>query len=624
MKRKAPDFGEIFGESIEGFDKNKKLPHEGAIKNSQSWDHSSFVEEKESISSWRLVPVYVILAIFLILLFGRAFKLQVIDGETFMNKSQGNHVLIVANYAPRGVIYDRNGKVLARNKPGYRVSLRKVDLPKDWEKQAREVAPLISEKPNDLVDKIKKTKTDSVTLETDLTNDQIISLKTQEDKYNWLSIEIYPKREYPYGESIAPLLGYTGEASEGDLKKKEAVPYVVGDQVGRTGAEDSFEHLLRGANGYQLIKVDSQGKKQGVIFETQPVSGNDITLSIDADLQKYVYDQMTQTLNTKGGEGGSAVVEDPKTGEILAMVSAPSFDNNLFSNKLSQASYDEIINNPGHPLLNRAISTAYPPGSTFKMIIGTAGLETGLITKDTKITDTGFIEVGGTTFNNWLWLDHHQTDGDIDVIRALARSNDIFFYRLGENLGVDRISSYANKFGFGQPTGVELPGEINGLVPTKEWKIKNFGETWYQGDTINYGIGQGYLSVTPMQLAVATASFANGGKLVQPTIVHKNKPKILNDKVISPESLSTIAEGLYQDTVGDGNVSYLFKNYKIKSAGKTGSAQVGADFKPDAWYTAFAPFDDPKLSVTVLVEQGGHGADLSAPLTRNIFNWYFH
>ncbi len=620
MKKKV-NFGAVFGESIEGFDQNKKLPDNEKIRSSTDWD-DSIVSEKEPISAWRLVPVFIVLGIFLVLLFGRAFKLQVIDGATFLNKSQGNHVFISTNYAPRGVIYDRNGKVLARNKPGFRVSLRKIDLPKDWEKQVNIVAPLISANSKELTKKIKATKAESVTLETDLTNEQIITLKTQEKKYPWLSIEIYPKREYPYGEALAPLLGYTGETSEADLKKKESVPYVVGDQVGKAGVEKSFEHLLRGANGYQLVKVDSQGKKQGVLFDTDPVAGNDITLSIDADLQKYVYDQMIQTINNKGGEGGSAIVEDPKTGELLALVSAPGYDNNLFSKPLSNTEYQNLVNDPRSLLLDRPVESSFPPGSTFKLIVAADGLETGKINKDTKILDTGFIQLGDVTFNNWLWLDHQKTEGEIGLVRAIARSNDTFFYKLGELLGEQSIYNEALQFGLASKTGVELPDETVGLVPNAAWKKTKFGEVWYPGETLNMSIGQGYLLVSPLQLNTMTTVFASGGKLFKPTIIRGSGGEVVRESFIKDENVKLVQEGMFNNTIGDGNVSYLFKNFKFQTAGKTGSAESGGENKSHSWYTAYAPYQDPKIAVTVMFERAGHGSEVSAPVVRNIFNYY--
>ncbi len=623
MRRtKKPNFGLFFGESIEGVGEKLELPNERAVKNSTAWEKDNEDLEANNVSSWRLVPFFIIVALVLLILVGQAFKLQIINGANFLSQSEGNHVLVKVNHAPRGVIYDRTGKVLARNKPGFRIAIRKIDLPAAWEGKVSDVAKLVNLKPADLIDKIKKAKTDSVTLATDLNNDQVITLKTNQDKYSWLDVEIYPEREYLYAEATAPLLGYTSEATIDDLRKTDLAPYSAGDQVGKSGAEASFESELRGANGYNLTKIDSTGKSQGTLFETQPLAGNDITLSIDANLQKFVYDALVQSLKDKGGEGGSVVVMKPGTGEILALASVPSYDDNIFSGPLTSAAYSQLINNSGHPLLNRPIASSYPPGSTFKLFVGTAALENNTIAKETKITDTGFITLGDVTFNNWLWLESHKTDGDINIVRALARSNDTFFYKVGQSLGVDKIAAQAKEFGFGESTGIELPGETFGVTPTPKWKQDQIGQVWFPGDTINYAIGQGYMLSTPLQLARATAVFANGGKLVNATILKTDKPRVERENFLKPDNIETIRQGMYENTLGDGNVAFLFRNYRLKTAGKTGSAQAGGDYLPDAWYTGFAPFDNPQIVVTVMFERGGHGADLSAPLTKKIFDYY--
>ncbi len=624
MGKKVPNFGILFGESISGKVTGRRLPNAQELENSLGWEGSSVDSHSEkTISSWRLVPVYLGLALFAVLLLGRAFKLQVIDGETFLGRSQGNHVFIAVDYAPRGVIYDRNGKVLVQNKPGFRVSVRKVDLPKNWEDSIKEVSPLISADPTKLIDKIKKDDSDSITLETNLTNEQIISLKARETEFPWLTIEIYPKREYLYGEALAPVLGYTGEASPEDLQKTDTSPYIVGDQIGRAGVEKTFERQLRGANGYQLVKVDSRGKKQGTLFSTKPVLGNDITLSIDAELQKFTYEQLKTTLANKGGEGASAVVSDPKTGEILALVSAPSYDNNIFSKPLSNSEYQALVNDPRSLLLDRPVESSFPPGSTYKLVVAAAGIEVGAINKDSKILDTGFIQLGDVTFNNWLWLEKQKTEGEISIVRALARSNDTFFYRLGQLLGQEQIYKSSLDFGLGKKTGIELPNETLGLVPNAEWKEKNIGEVWYPGETLNMAIGQGYLLVSPIQLLTMTNVFANGGKLLQPTIIRGNAQKPIRENFLKPDTDKAVQEGMFANTFGDGNVSYLFNNFKIHTAGKTGSAESGGENKPHSWYTGYAPYEDPKISVTVMVERAGHGSEVSAPIVRNIFNYYF-
>jgi len=625
MKKKKIDFGFSFGDSIEGLNSHLRLPSEDKLNKSLNWDDdpNDFPRFDQPVSPWRLVPIYIMLSIFLILLVSRAFKLQVIDGANFLSRSEGNHVQVQINHAPRGVIYDRNGKVLVRNKPGYRLAVRKIDLPENWEKEVEKLAPLLNLKTEELVSQIKESKTDSVTLSSDVSNDQVISLKSSKEEFPWLDVELNPKREYLYGPAVGALIGYTGEVSEEDLKDTSSTPYSPGDQIGKAGVEAQFEKELRGANGYSLVKVDSKGKKLGDLFETKPVSGNDITLSIDIDLQNFAYQTLSEIIANKGGEGAALVVQDPNSGEVLALVSAPSYDNNLFTKPLKSEEYARIINDPGHLLLNRAIESAYPPGSTFKMIVSAAGLETGAINRNSKYLDTGFVKLGDVTFNNWLWLESQKTEGEINVIRALARSNDTFFYLLGNTLGEATIAKYAKVFGLGQKTGIELPGEVTGLVPTAEWKQKTFGQVWYPGETINYSIGQGYLLVSPLQLNQHTAAIANGGKLIVPTLIHNSQTQTVTSNIVRPDTLEALREGMYANTFGDGNVSYLFRNFPVKTAGKTGTAESGnAEAKPHAWYTAFAPYENPEIAVTVLVERVGHGSEVSAPVVKKIFEWW--
>ena len=624
IKKRKIDFGLSFGDSVIGMESKLRLPSDEQMKNSLAWEEGEIQSEKTaSISPWRLVPVQIVFAFLIILLGARAFKLQVIEGANFLNRSEGNHVLIKISHAPRGVIYDRNGKVLVRNKPGFRLAVRKVDLPKNWEKKIDELSILIGKSKTEMVDLVKKSKTDSVTIAQDLTNEQIITLKTSSAKFPWLDIELNPKREYVYKEALSAVLGYTRETSKEDLKRTDTTPYSAGDQVGKSGVEESFESTLRGANGYQLIKVDSQGKQQGILFETKPVAGNDVTVSIDSELQKFVYENLTKVLQDKGGTGGSAIVTDPVSGEVLAMVSVPTFDANIFSNAISARAYSDLINDPGHLLLNRAIGSSYPPASTFKLIVALSGLETGTINKDTKINDTGFFTLGDVVFNNWLWTDHRQIEGEISVVRAIARSNDTFFYNLGYRLGVDKIAEFSKNFGLGAKTGIELTGETLGLVPTRAWKEENFDQIWFPGETINYSIGQGYLLVSPLQLNQVTSVFANGGKLVAPTLTHNKPLKVVRENLGKAENIAIVQEGMYQNTVGDGNVSYLFQSFPIKTAGKTGSAESGGENKSHSWYTGYAPFDTPKIAVTVMVERAGHGSEVSAPVVKNIFKWYF-
>ncbi len=624
LKKKKLDLGFSFADSILGQESRLKLATKSRLRTSESWGKDLDEEfDNTKVSSWRLVPLYICIALIIIFLAARAFTLQVINGASFRSQSEGNHVFVQVDHAPRGVIYDRNGTVLVRNKPGFRIAIRPIDLPDNWEKVMVEIAPKLSKKPEDLIKLVKETKTESVTLANNLTNEAVIDLRAQAATYPWLSIEIDPKREYIYGSALAAILGYTSEANVDDLQTTQTTPYSAGDQVGKAGVEASFEKQLRGANGYGLVKVDSQGKSQGSLFQTDPAAGSDVTLSIDLDLQKMVYETLSGILTNKGGEGAAAVVSDVKTGEILALASVPTYDDNFFAKPIENSDYQKLINDPGHLLLNRAISATYPPGSTFKLVVSAAGLETGTISKTTKITDTGYIQLGDVIFNNWLWLSNHRTEGDISVVRAIARSNDTFFYRLGQMLGPEKLAQYARSFGLGKKTGIDLPGELPGQVPDSAWKEKVFNQVWFPGESLNYGIGQGYLLVSPIQLNAITTVVANGGTVLKPQLIHNASVQKTNSNFLSADTLETLREGMYENTVGDGNVSYLFKNFPIKSGGKTGTAESGGEAKPHAWYTGYAPYDNPQIAVTVMVERVGHGSEVSAPAVKKIFEWWF-
>lgn len=624
MATNKVNLGILFGENIEGGVNKLNLSARVDVDSSNDWgEKNETTYTREQISAWRLVPVFLVVFLVFLLLSARAFKLQMIDGASFLDASEGNYVQVRVDHAPRGVVFDRNGKVLARNTPGFRVAVRKIDLPKDWQKSLTEVAALLNEDAKTFIAKIETAKTDSVTLVSEVNNDHIIALKAKQDSFPWLDIEIDPKREYPYGEILAPLIGYTGEVSPENLKKSGSTPYSPGDQVGRAGIEASFEQNLRGANGYKLVKVDSSGKEEGTLLSTKPQAGGDVTLSIDIDLQKFLYENLKAVLEKEtSATGASAVVSDPFNGEILALVSLPSYDNNIFSKPLSQEQYNNLINSGKHPLLNRPIGSSFPPGSTFKLLTAVAGLESGAIEANTRILDTGFVQLGEQVFNNWLWLERRGTDGEINVARALQRSNDTFFFKLGQKVGVNTLSTWAKAFGYGAKTGIELPAETAGLVPTPEWKKATFKQIWFPGETLNMAIGQGYMLSSPLQVNNMTAVFANGGKLFQSTIVRRPSPKILADNLIKPETLSVLRDGLYKNTIEDGGTSYLFNNFKIKLGGKTGTAESGIE-APHAWYTAYAPLENPKIVITVMVENSGHGSEVSAPVVKKVLDWYF-
>ena len=426
------------------------------------------------------------------------------------------------------------------------------------------------------------------------------------------------KRQYLYGEAMSTVTGYVGKVNENEIKLQKCGVVLNGDDVvGRGGIEDFLDCDIRSKNGKRLVEVDALGNYIRELGREEPEIKKDINLSIDA----YWQDKIYKLLN---GEKAVVIISEPKTGKIISLVSSPAFDANIFSygqdNKKIQ---DYLSNNKDFPMLNRAISARYHPGSVFKIVISTAGLESEVIGKETLIEDTGVIKIGEYSYNNWLWTKRGQTDGWLNIVTAIKRSNDIFFYKLGELLGVDRIKGWALKFGYGKETGIEIKGEVVGVVPDDKWKRETKGEGWYLGNTYHLAIGQGDLDVTPLQVNQMTNVIANGGKKCKMSILKDTKVECV-DIGIKNKNWKTVVEGMKLACKTDGTAWPLF-NFKTEIACKTGTAEVGdGSHDTHAWLTAFAPADDPQISITVMVERGGEGSDVAAPIVGDILKEWFN
>ena len=540
----------------------------------------------------------------------KLFFLQILQGSYYKGLSNNNRIKTVVIHAPRGAIFDKNGKSLVFNVPGFR--------------------------------KIVNGKTVLIG------KDEAINLLA---KGNLASegLEYDSLRQYPYGETFSHVLGYTGQISEDELKNERFQGYSGGDIIGKMGTEQYFEHTLKGQDGKQLIEVDSLGNTIRKLGQTDPIPGQNLTLNVDLNLQKAAFDAM------KNVKKGAVVVSTP-VGGILALISKPSFDPNLFTLQAegAQQQLQSILFDPtDKALLNRAISGAYPPGSTFKLIVAAAGLEDKIVDENYTVNDTGILSVGAFSFSNWYFTQYGKTEGEVDVIKGIKRSNDIFFYKLAEVVGVDKISEMAKKFGLGKALGIDLFGEEDGLVPTPEWKQKEIGEPWYLGDTYHYGIGQGYVLTTPLQVNGWTQVIANQGILYEPHLLKNQTSKIKNQKFLSEKTVSLIREGMIESCatggvawplfefkvknprlkidgrnffeVSQATVSAAFKDFrKVSIACKTGTAQHGgATTLPHAWITLFAPAYNPQIVVTVLVEESGEGSNIAAPIAKKILEEWF-
>jgi penicillin-binding protein 2 len=554
----------------------------------------------------------------------RLFDLTIIQGHEFRVLADNNRTRELIIHAPRGILLDRTGKPLVTNIPQYRLvgNTTKTISKEDGDFLATTGLPAGS------------------------------------------FLEVDYRRQYVYPDSLSQVTGYTGELTDTELHDEyyELRDYQPGDKIGRTGAEAYFEDKLRGRDGKELVEVDATGKVLRVLGRQEAIPGEDITLSVDAALSEASARAFPE------GEKGAIVVSKPSTGEVLAIYSAPTFSANKFALGMSTGEYTELLTNPDRPLFNRAISGTYPPGSTFKIVLAIGSMEEGYVKPDTIVEDNGTITIGQFTFPNWYFLQYGKTEGPVDIVKALQRSNDIFFYKVGEWLGITKIAKWARIVGLGKPLGIELSGEATGLVPDPTWKAAAFNspadlvahnDQWYLGDTYHVAIGQGYLLTTPLQVNAWTNVIASGGKLCRPTIAKITSGKgDCKDIGIKKETIKLISTGL-QEACATGGTGWPLFDFGIKrnasgvatSSGlltsipvacKTGTAEFGdPQNRTHAWFTTFAPvpaddiskaeFPDqknvlsgePELSVTVLVEGAGEGSNVAAPVAKKIYEEWF-
>ncbi len=547
-------------------------------------NHRKIIEKEMGDFKSRLVYFKIAVFLAVLIIFIRLVQLTVVKGSYFASLSEENRFRENVYPAGRGVIYDRNGDILVRNKPGF-VALVDCGKTKCFRKISHE-------------ESIKLEASGNASLVT-------------------LGIE----REYIEKEAFSHLLGTTGAVFEKDLGREHCGRKIgYQDDLGRSGVEEAFDCQLQGTYGRELIEVDASGNSIRTLSKVDPKPGKSLRLSIDKNLQLKAYELMKD-------KKGAVVAHIPKTGEILLLYSAPSFDLSKFSEGISEEEYQKLVDNPQVPLFNRAIAGTYPPGSIYKTIIATAALEEKSIGKDTQIEDTGIITVGEFSFSNWYFSQYGKKEGLINVVDALKRSNDIFFYKTGEFVGVDKISEWSNKFLLGSKLGIELSGEEEGLVPSKKWKEEVKGEQWYLGDTYHLAIGQGDLLVTPLQVAFFSGAFANNGIICKPTVLKTDKCVPLTKNLISESVLKIVREGMI-GACSEGGTAFPFFGYKvgdkeISVACKTGTADYNDPEKTHAWFTAFAPSLKPEIMVTVLVEGGGEGSRVAAPIAKEIMDEWF-
>lgn len=455
---------------------------------------------------------------------------------------------------------------------------------------------------------------------------KILADNTPKDAYNYT-------RLYPAGAATSHVVGYTGEITREELDDPyyDLRGYRPGDRIGRMGAEAVYEERLRGRDGRELVEINAAGEVTRTLGRVEEVPGEDVTITIDRGVAVAA-----AAAFPRNGKG-AIVVSRPATGEVLALYTSPSFDANIFSQTLAKETADPLFENPDLPMFNRGLGGTYPPGSTFKIVTSIAGLEEGAISSKTLFEDIGELVIGPFRFPNWYFTKYGKTDGFVDIIKAIQRSNDIYFYKAGEAVGITKLAAWAKRLGIGAPLGIEIPGEAAGLMPDPAWKAIRFNtaadrqarnDQWYLGDTYHVAIGQGYLLTTPLQVNAWTNIIANGGKLCRPTIekVQSAKFKVQSeckDLGIKKETIEIVTEGMKRACLPGGTGWPLF-NFMVPVACKTGTAEFGdPQDRTHAWFTAFATIEEPEISVTVLVEGAGEGSDKAAPVAKNILEEWF-
>lgn len=603
------------------------------------------MEEKgkleQPIKPRNFILFYGLIIVFLFGLFVRAGYLQIAKGEYYRNLSQGNKLRIYSTAAPRGIIYDRNGSPLVYNIPKFDLSVNLTDFfgnPIDVQDEILErIADITGSQADDLKINLEEghQKVSQLILLKGIEREPALILESLAGDWPGIRIEKNARRQYLFGPYFSHVLGYTGEVDQDDLGNYP--DYYLGSQIGKDGLEYEYEEILRGESGQEQFEVDSLGKTRGLLANKPAQPGQGLALFIDKDLQQESY----RSLEEAPGRKGVVLALNPQNGGIMAMVSLPSFESNLFAQGILNEELETLETDPAEPFLNRVVSGQYPSGSIIKPLIGAAALEEEIIGSHQQINCQGGLTILNKynpeivyRFPDW------KTHGLTDMVKAIAESCNVFFYTLGggygkvEGLGVDRIKKYLNYFGLGESTGIDLPHEKTGLIPDEEWKESEGREEWYLGDTYHLSIGQGDVLVTPLQMGVAIAAIANGGVLYRPQLVDRvvgleketieDKPvEIIRKDFIKQDYLEVIREGMRQ-AVLDGSAQAL-SGLPVEVAGKTGTAQFGkaGSQKTHAWFTGFAPYDNPEIVLVVLVEGGGEGYQAAVPIARDVFNWYF-
>lgn len=600
-----------------------------------------------SITSRREVPAtlrrrLVVALGAVLVLFGltlvRLWHLQVTEGEQYRSLSENNRIRLKRVRATRGTILDRHGQILVDNRPSFDVALVPEDA-HDVPRTLGALSRILGAEAGDFSSTVQAAANrppfEEVILKRDIDWESIVALETHQLELPGVSVQVGPRRTYPFNDTAAHLLGYVGEVSQQELANRQG--YRMGDLIGKAGAERYWEDYLRGIDGGQQVEVDAVGRKLRVLSEVEETPGNTLVLTLDRDLQLAAEKAM-------GDHEGAIVALDTRNGDVLAMVSRPAFDPNVFARGIRAAEWRALTQDRKRPLNSKAVQGTYPPGSTFKVVMAAAALEEGVINPFTQIFCGGGIFFGNRTFRCWRPSGH----GNMNVHEALTRSCDVFFYQVGQRLGIDAIADYAHRFGLGAPTGISLEHESGGIIPSSAWKRQRFGEPWYAGETLSVAIGQGYVTTTPLQMANAMAAIANNGTVYRPqfvkrvetpdgTTVLEQQPIVTNELGFKKTTLLQIREALSDVVNSNRGTGSKARVRGIEVGGKTGTSQVGKlgaertkqghmarERKDHAWFIAFAPVANPEIAVAVLAEHAGeHGGTAAAPIAQQVIAHYF-
>ncbi len=590
----------------------------------------------------RLVAVGVLILCFVLLIFSRLWFLQIYKGEEYKSRADNNRVRMSDLAAPRGSIVDRDGREMVTNRPFFNVVLVREDS-NDVDKLLKKLASALDVEISLLWEKIRevehKPRHIPIRLLEDVDWETLAYVENHNQEFPGIRIETIPARVYHYGDLAAHAIGYLGEISLKELESRDPDLYGGGDLIGKMGLERLREKDLRGEKGTSYTEVNAKGFEQQLLKDVKPLPGNDIQLTLDVELQKVAEDLMRA-----GEKAGAVVAMEVKTGRMLVLASNPVLPLEQFVGGISHKNWNALLDNPKHPLINKVVQAMYPPGSTYKMITAMAGLATGVIDPDTVLYCPGHYSFGNRRYHCWKRGGH----GAVNLKRAVSESCDVYFYQVGLRVGVDKLAEFANKFGLGHKSGIELEHEKSGLTPTKEWKKKNRGRKWQDGETLSIAIGQGFNLVTPLQICLMTATIANGGKQYLPQLIEKvtdpdgkileQFEPVLTDELKGQERhLDEIREGMVEVVQGKRGTARKVRIEGLTIAGKTGTAQVVRlaqykhlkeedipyKYRDHAWFTCYAPAEDPEIAVTVLVEHGLHGGSGAGPVARAVLAKYF-